>query len=531
MSALVACGLASCSSELELGSDTVDRAVTFSATASKNSRAAGTDWAAGDCIGIYMKAAGETLAGDYLTGSTANVSYTTADGAGLFVGTSSDLYYPKDGSAVDFIAYYPYSGAVADGIYRVDIADQSVPSRIDLMYANNLQGLDRTSATAALVFSHQLAQVELTLKSADGSSLSGVTATLTDMPTTADFSLADASFSNLANEGDVEMLLDSSSTTLKATAFVIPNASASGDANALSVTLTTAAGKQTVVVLEEDIDLEKGHNYTYTLNLSNAGKEAEEEEEVEYAHWTETPTITAAQLKSENIEYITHSFTDGTKVVRNYACLYDTDLKMAYWVAYPLCNYYTRSNVSRTDAWAYDPALDESKQANLKRGFANGYDRGHQIPSADRLVTMAANEQTFYYTNMTAQTAKMNQQIWAALELQVRSWSSNIDTLYVVTGAMPSAEGSTSITYTTDNNGTRIAVPAYYFKALARIDRETGVAYTIAFKLDNAVYSNTDYMSEALTVAELEEITGFTFFPSIDEAYKRTIDTTKWSSD
>ena len=39
----------------------------------------------------------------------------------------------------------------------------------------------------------------------------------------------------------------------------------------------------------------------------------------------------------------------------------------------------------------------------LERGI-DGYDRGHQLPSADRLTTKADNATTFYYTNITPQT-------------------------------------------------------------------------------------------------------------------------------
>ena len=93
---------------------------------------------------------------------------------------------------------------------------------------------------------------------------------------------------------------------------------------------------------------------------------------------------------------------------------------------------------------------------------------------------------------------------------------------------MPSAVGSTSVRYTTDNDGTNVAVPAYYFKALARIDRQTGTAYTIAFKFNNASYKGSSYMDAALTVKELESQTGFTFFPTISDTYKTSYDASKW---
>ena len=286
-------------------------------------------------------------------------------------------------------------------------------------------------------------------------------------------------------------------------------------------------GKSQKFTLVSDLTLEKGKNYTYPINVKNAS-DTPDKPSVSYTHWMETPTITDAQLKATNLKYVTHYFTNGSKQVRNYSFLYDTDLKMAYWVAYPLCNYYTHKGVSRTDDWGYDPAFSTSEQPNMTKGIA-GYDRGHQCPSADRLVCREANAQTFYFTNMTPQIGKLNQQVWANLEDQLRAWSSNIDTLYVVTGAMPSAVGSTSIKYTNDVSKKKICVPAYYFKALCRIDRESGIAYTIAFKFDNQAFNGT-FMNAALSVAELEQMTGFNFFPGIDSKYKQSFDKAKWST-
>lgn len=239
----------------------------------------------------------------------------------------------------------------------------------------------------------------------------------------------------------------------------------------------------------------------------------------------ELPVITKEQLAQANLKYIQHSFSHGGKEVRSYEMLYDTNLKMAYWVAYPLCSFYTQKNTKRTDAWGYDPKLPQSEQSTMKHGLGHGYDRGHQIPSADRLVTKEANEQTFYYTNMTPQLAGLNQKTWQKLETALRStFMPTTDTLYVVTGAMPTTPDNTTITYMSDNNGVQIAIPKYYFKAICAVNRTTGEAKTMAFKIDH-VATNDNYLNYVISVAELERLTGFTFFPGIDPKYKKS---TSW---
>lgn len=519
-----ACGISSCSSDIETINRESGDEVVFNASA--DLRATATKWDAGDRIGVYMKTTGTTLTGTALSGATANVSYTTTAGNGFFTATSNKLFFPHDGAKVDFVAYYPYNANISAGIYPVNIKDQTKEANIDLMYADNVKNVNASSSANVLNFKHQLARIKFTIKSTDGKDLTGLTATLNNMSTTANFKLATGEFANLSATTDVKMNVTGTGASVVATAFVIPNASLSGT-KPLSVTLTMPNGKSQKFTLVSDLTLEKGKNYTYPINVKNAS-DTPDKPSVSYTHWMETPTITDAQLKATNLKYVTHYFTNGSKQVRNYSFLYDTDLKMAYWVAYPLCNYYTHKGVSRTDDWGYDPAFSTSEQPNMTKGIA-GYDRGHQCPSADRLVCREANAQTFYFTNMTPQIGKLNQQVWANLEDQLRAWSSNIDTLYVVTGAMPSAVGSTSIKYTNDVSKKKICVPAYYFKALCRIDRESGIAYTIAFKFDNQAFNGT-FMNAALSVAELEKMTGFTFFPGIDSKYKQSYDKAKWST-
>lgn len=509
--------LGSCSSDETLATERTD--ITFETGVAQ--RVMNTTWDAGDKIGVFMVKNGTGLDASGIVGGGDNVAYTTTTGNGTFTPTAGGLKFPADGSAVDFIAYYPYTGSLNNYTYAVDLTNQQHPSTIDLLYANDAKGFGKSSGAVRLNFRHQLARVELTIKSADNKQLTGVKVALNDQPLRATFDLNTGTFTQIdANRGTIAMNATSAGTLLTATAFILPGQ------RDITVTITATDGTTKQITLDANKNLKQGDKYTKKISVKNLG--STETPAPTYTHWTETPTITAQQLK--DYKYISHYFSDNGKQVRSYSMLYDTQLKMAYWVAYPLCNYYTAKNVKRTNAWAYDPSLSSEEQATMKRGL-NGYDRGHQIPSADRLVTREANEQTFYYTNMTPQIGKgMNQNIWQKLETAVRGWSSNIDTLYVVTGAMPTTPENTTISYTQDNDGKQIAVPKYYFKALCRINRATGEAQTIAFKLENKAYPNNEpYMNHTLSVAELERMTGFVFFPMIREQDKQTYDKSKWN--
>ncbi len=236
--------------------------------------------------------------------------------------------------------------------------------------------------------------------------------------------------------------------------------------------------------------------------------------------WVELP-----QEKSmSNTLFVTHNLPDKPSV-RNYSLLYDTKEKLAYWVAYPMHSSYL-GGVGRTDAWDYDPKILTDQQAVLFSGVS-GYDRGHQIPSADRTSSTNNNKSTFYFSNMTPQNKTLNQYLWATLETKVRAWTTQCDTLYVVTGAMIKTSTDTQVKYVNDNSGKKIAVPKYYFKAL--LMRKGNSFTSIAYKMDNAApQSNTDYNLYKLTVKELEDATGFVFFPKVPQEVKNTIDMDKW---
>lgn len=235
--------------------------------------------------------------------------------------------------------------------------------------------------------------------------------------------------------------------------------------------------------------------------------------------WLELPSVPAGT------DFFAHSMTIGSVKTRNYSFIWDYDNLVAPWVAYPLCKWNMASNVKRTNAWALDPLLPESKQPVLYRGFSKGnngwYARGHQIPSADRLTSYESNAMTFYGTNMTPQIQEgFNGDIWATLEGMVRSWANKSDTLYVVTGCVIDYKDGETVKYAVDNNGKKVTVPTAYYKVVLRYMKNSTVGYSgysaCAVWLDHKVYSTKtiDY-SYSMSVDDLEEKLGIDFFVNL----------------
>lgn len=229
--------------------------------------------------------------------------------------------------------------------------------------------------------------------------------------------------------------------------------------------------------------------------------------------WTELP-----QMKDiEGTAWVYHNLrlNDG-KEFRNYSILYDASRLFPRWVAYPLTKTLAGSG-SRTNKWEQtDPKIPAEYQPYTQAGWGqSGFDRGHMLPSADRLINDEANCQTFYPTNITMQRPGLNQGVWRSLEDQVRKvWAMTCDTLYVVTGAMPSEE------WRTDRAKNKVNVPSAYYKAILRYKASDKNQYSgIAFWYDNIDYPKGRKIleSDVLTIAQLEERTGFNFFFNLTE--------------
>ncbi len=255
--------------------------------------------------------------------------------------------------------------------------------------------------------------------------------------------------------------------------------------------------------------------------------------------WAEQP----AQKVGASLVYKTYYTTlSNNRRVRNYSICYDTDKLVPHWVAYPLHNCYI-GNSGRTNEWSFDdayytlsssgyydkryiytdPVIPQSLQQNIEAGGYQGNgDRGHMLPSASRTADYNTNAQTFYATNMMPQYSQFNQGVWATLEDDVRGWRC-ADTLYVVTGTL-----FESGSYQFTARGRKITSPSHAFKLVLRTKSgNSGKAIAditsaddlkcIAFLFkNNATGAGTSIRDAAVSVAEIEERSGFKFFRNID---------------
>ncbi len=236
--------------------------------------------------------------------------------------------------------------------------------------------------------------------------------------------------------------------------------------------------------------------------------------------WTELPKVDTTAGK----RYIKHYGTINGEGARNYSMLYDPSMLASLWVAYPIHDCYLGTIPRGNRPFISDPTIPVALQPNLSKSYSpngNPYERGHQIPYADRNGNNEMGNQTFYWTNMTPQHNALNNGRWKSIEACLRDRVENTsDTMWVVTGAVfKTVAGNETITMMTNqNDGVQIPVPNYYFKVAIMQDgsRYRGIGFWIDH-WNTAQYSGTNIVVNAKTIDEIEILTGFDFFVNLSD--------------
>lgn len=233
-------------------------------------RASVSTWDAGDAIGIYMLDAGTTN----IVETAANRKYTTTAADGKFAPTAPDqtIYFPTDETQkVDFIAYYPQQASLATGhIYKADVATQTTPAAIDLLYSNNVAGKDKLNPSVALEFGHRLSRIEANITAGTGftpADLADLTITLSAQPLKADFAVLTGQLTLGTETGTIT--LNTATTGLTASAIILPQAERTGR------TLTFAMKNGTTFTwnVEADRTFEAGKKTVFNITLARTGIE------------------------------------------------------------------------------------------------------------------------------------------------------------------------------------------------------------------------------------------------------------------
>lgn len=224
-----------------------------------------------------------------------------------------------------------------------------------------------------------------------------------------------------------------------------------------------------------------------------------------------------------------HKETDHE--IRNfkyYSLCYRETYEQAEWSAYCLSSSQLLKNSERTNDFRPDNMIS-TQSASLADYKGSGYDRGHLTPAADMSFDENAMSETFFMSNMTPQSPQFNRGIWMHLEAQVRTWAAKFGRVYVVSGPIlnKSAEKYQSI-------GTnQVTIPEYFYKVILapiyedendfKTPDDSSGAIAIGFIIPNKKCENS-YWDYAVSIDEVEKITGLDFFSLLDDSVENQIE-------
>jgi len=151
--------------------------------------------------------------------------------------------------------------------------------------------------------------------------------------------------------------------------------------------------------------------------------------------------------------------------------------------------------VKRGDKFIPDPKLPT--ETNLQADYTGaGFDRGHNFPAADASCDQIANEESFYFSNMTAQYAALNRGDWKELEMKTRGIAIKDDSVHIWAGSVGVAKkiGTTS-------------VPTKCWKVIYVKKYNEWMA----FIFDNSTTKADGLYNNRVEIKDVEKLTGFKF--------------------
>lgn len=206
--------------------------------------------------------------------------------------------------------------------------------------------------------------------------------------------------------------------------------------------------------------------------------------------------------------------------VVNYSLEYDISKLHARWVAFSFDSKTSGDSISRTNAWSWDPKVPKAYDTSTFFRHS-GYSRGHLVASEDRIYSREANEQTFYYTNMSPQLQSHNAGVWHRLENKVQQWGRDrnfCDKLYVAKGATIREDQIEE-----KRLAGKVVIPRYFWMAV--LMKKGSSYHAIAFLTEHRNYARNEHIEDmTLSVQELEKFTGLDFFYHLPDKVEKRVE-------
>lgn len=236
---------------------------------------------------------------------------------------------------------------------------------------------------------------------------------------------------------------------------------------------------------------------------------------------TALPSVSAAPQKTGGSQYQSLMelpaviATDVLVYHTGYVSSYNTKTLIPNWVAYELLPSEMTGEADR-DEHIFSMDMDLKQPQAMREDYRDsGWTKGHLAPAADFSWSDEAMDGTFRFVNCCPQDETLNSKDWQYLERQVRRWAEDYGRVWVVSGPIIGENKYGTI------GDRKVVVPDEFFKAV--MVRVKGKYHSIAFVMGND--AKRYFLSDcALTVNELEDITGMDFFPNLDDTVEERVE-------
>lgn len=213
----------------------------------------------------------------------------------------------------------------------------------------------------------------------------------------------------------------------------------------------------------------------------------------------------------------THGKTGKMLQKTQFLISYNTETRCPNYVCWHLTSERVKGKVQRSNNFHADSTLAVNLRVESFDYNGSGYDRGHMCPAGDNKNKAKAMDESFSMTNICPQNHQLNVGLWNDLEIQCRSWARNYAGVYICCGPIFNKKTSRQVGR---RQNMRIAVPDGFFKVVLMMGR-TPKAIGFIYPNKSCQGDMRDY---AVSVDEVEQVTGFDFFYHLDDKQERQLE-------
>ena len=196
----------------------------------------------------------------------------------------------------------------------------------------------------------------------------------------------------------------------------------------------------------------------------------------------------------------------------SYIVSYNRDTKIPNWVAWHLTANHTDGPFKRMSNF-YEEDV-ENPRATLEDYRGSGWSRGHMCPAGDNKWSREAMYDSFSLVNVCPQNSKLNSGVWNSIETDCRRWARQYGEVYIVCGPVFMNKKHETI------GPNEVMVPEAFFKVVLCLMGDPKALGIVVRNTEGTKKKDLYYN----TVDQVEQITGYDFFPSLPDDIENKVE-------